>query len=97
MRCHLALLILPMLLSSTRADEIDLAIENVTVIDVLANSGEEARRENQTVLVSGKTIERVAGAKELKVPAEVKVVDGTGMYLVPGFHDMHAPRGMARR
>ena len=90
MRRYLALLMLPMLVSSTRADEVSLAITDVTVIDVLANSGDEARRENQTVLVSGKTITRVAGTQELPVPAGVKVVDGSGMYLVPGFHDMHA-------
>lgn len=39
----------------------------------------------QTVLVSGKNIEKVGG----QTPSGVKIVDGTGKYLIPGLIDSH--------
>jgi len=40
---------------------------------------------DQTVIVSGDRIERVGPASQVKVPANARVIDATGEYLLPGF------------
>ncbi|MBM4185131.1 MAG: amidohydrolase family protein [Gemmatimonadetes bacterium] len=61
---------------------VDLAIENVTVIDA-----ENGARTARTVLVRGDTIIDVVAAGD--APNAEQVVDGTGRYLIPGLWDMH--------
>ena len=60
----------------------DLAIENVTVIDAVRGA-----RESQTVVIRGDTIVSLEDA-DGEADAE-EVVDGTGLYLIPGLWDMH--------
>lgn len=67
-----------------------LAIENVTVIDVVQG---KARKE-QTVIVEGNRIAKVAGASAVSLGEDVARVDGTGRYLIPGLWDMHLHFGM---
>lgn len=64
----------------------DLAITNVHVVDVVRGRILPA----QTVLVSGNRIRQVDQAPRVTVPANARVIDGTGKYLVPGLLDMHA-------
>lgn len=64
----------------------ELAIEDVTVVDVVAG----ALRPHTTVLVAGTRIVGVAPAREAVVPAGAQVVDGRGRYLIPGLWDMHS-------
>ena len=61
----------------------DLAITGVTLID-----GGVAR-EGVTVLVDGEKISAVGAAAELVPPADTRVVDGTGRFLIPGLWDVH--------
>jgi imidazolonepropionase-like amidohydrolase len=43
----------------------------------------------QTVLVKGKRIIEIGPSKRISVPQNTKVIDGTGVYLMPGLADMH--------
>lgn len=55
-------------------------ITHVTVIDT--ETGKEAQ--DRTVVISGERISEVTGIQKTKPPADAKVVDGTGKYLIPG-------------
>ena len=61
------------------------AITNVTIVDV---SGAPSRSE-MTVVVRGERIVTVDRTSVVTVPAGVRVVDGSGRYLMPGLWDMH--------
>jgi imidazolonepropionase-like amidohydrolase len=60
----------------------DLAIRNITIIDA-----ENEPRAGMTVLVKGERI--VAIGPDLSVDEKVKVIDGTGKFLIPGLWDFH--------
>jgi imidazolonepropionase-like amidohydrolase len=59
---------------------------NVTVIPMDADRVVEA----QTVVVRGERIESIGPAAGAPVPADARVIDGTGRYLFPGLAEMHA-------
>ena len=61
---------------------VDVAIENVTVIDAV-----NGVREGQTVLVEGGMISAVVDASEAGNAAQT--IDGSGRYLIPGLWDFH--------
>ncbi len=61
-----------------------LAITGGTVIDVRAGT----KHPNATVLVDGERIAAVGTS--LDVPENARVIDATGMWLLPGLMDMHA-------
>jgi imidazolonepropionase-like amidohydrolase len=61
------------------------AITGTTVID---GSG-GAPRQDVTVLVRGDRIAAIGAAREVRVPADARVVDGRGKFVVPGFIDSH--------
>ncbi|HEX6106617.1 MAG TPA: amidohydrolase family protein [Gemmatimonadales bacterium] len=63
----------------------DLALEHVTVLDVL--DGE--RRRDLTILVEGTRIVAVAPSSRAEVPAGTRAVDGSGWYVIPGLWDAH--------
>ena len=82
------LLILPILLvARAKPDrtEATTAITHVTVIDV---TGGPARRDT-TVLITGDRITEIGDSASFSVPADAKVVDGAGKFLIPGLWDMH--------
>lgn len=64
----------------------DLAIANVTVIDVVAG----VARSNQTVVVQADTIAAIGPAATTRFSDDVRVIDGRGKFLIPGLWDMHA-------
>lgn len=68
-----------------------LVIAHATVIDM---TGAPPRRD-VSVLVRGDRIVAVAPAATLAVPADARVVDATGKYLIPGLWDMHVHLGQA--
>ena len=83
-----ALLILPvLLLARPKPDhtQAPIAITHVTVIDV---TGGPTRRD-ATLLISGDRITAIGDSANISVPAEAKVVDATGKFLIPGLWDMH--------
>lgn len=63
----------------------DLAIVGATVID----PRDGARTPARTVLVDDGRIVAVGAEGTLVVPAEARIVDGHGRYLIPGLWDMH--------
>jgi Amidohydrolase family len=68
-----------------------LAIEHVTVIDVV--SGTSAP--DMTVLVTGNRIARVVASAAFVPPAKARRIDGHGKFLIPGLWDMHVHLGNA--
>lgn len=64
----------------------NLAITRVNVVDV-----QRGRiRPDQTVLIGGGRILRIAPSSRIRVSPGARVVDATGQYLIPGLLDMHA-------
>jgi len=61
------------------------AIRGVAVIDVEAGTALPDR----TVVIEGERIARVAPSAEVELGADVLVIDGAGLYLVPGLVDAH--------
>jgi imidazolonepropionase-like amidohydrolase len=61
----------------------DIAIRNATVLTVANGT-----IENGTVLVRGGRITAVG--RDVAIPAGVQVIDGTGMYVMPGIIDAHS-------
>jgi len=62
-----------------------LAIEDVTVIDA---TGAPAKAE-QTVTIEGNRISQVGYAKKVHAPKGAQIVNGRGLYVIPGLWDMH--------
>ncbi|HSE23788.1 MAG TPA: amidohydrolase family protein [Pyrinomonadaceae bacterium] len=82
------LLILPvLLLVKAKPDhtQAPIALTHVTVIDV---TGGAARRDT-TVVITGDRISAIGDSANTSVPADAKVVDATGKFLIPGLWDMH--------
>jgi imidazolonepropionase-like amidohydrolase len=48
---------------------------------------------NQTVLISGETIESIGRDKSINIPVDAFIIDGKGKYLIPGLIDMHVHLG----
>jgi hypothetical protein len=68
-------------------------ITHVTVVDT--KTGKEIQ--DRTVIISGDRISQVRDAKGIKPPADSKVVDASGKYLIPGLRDMHVHAVFAER
>lgn len=84
------LLAIAVLLPSAAAAQVigsraDLAITGTTVIDVRTGD----RRANQTILVVGNRIRAVGPTGTVAIPRDVRVVDGSGRFVIPGLWDMH--------
>ncbi len=68
-----------------------LAIENVNVVTLVPGEPERLRR--QTVIVRNGRIETIARstrANPVVIPARATVINGRGLFLLPGLADMHA-------
>lgn len=63
----------------------DLAIRDVTVIPM----AEPGARSHQTVVVAGGKITALGDNAAITIPAGAEVVDGKGLFLLPGLTDMH--------
>lgn len=62
-----------------------LALTNATVVDV--HTGQLRRR--LTVIVSGNRITVADETSAVQIPAEARVIDASGKYLIPGLTDTH--------
>ena len=71
--------------SAAQASPASLVITHVTVIDVEHG----LRLRDRTVVVEGRRIARVEPTASARTPAEARVVDGRGKYMIPGLWDMH--------
>lgn len=74
-----------LLLASGIAASQPLAIINVTVIDV----SDGIANPNMTVVVTGDRITALGSVDEIETPADARLIDGTGKFLIPGLWDMH--------
>lgn len=61
------------------------AITHVSVIDVVDGT----TREDNTVLITGSRITHVGPAATARVPADTRIIDGRGKFVIPGLWDMH--------
>src|SRR5262245_18841964 len=71
----------------------DLAINNVTVIDVATG----ARAPRSTVLLKDNRITAVGPSASVTIPSGARRVDGRGKFLIPGLWDMHVHLSMTGR
>lgn len=78
-------LVVPSLNLAPPGAQPSLAITHVTVI----NPGTSSVEPNRTVIVRGEHIVSVSDAARAEVPQDAHVIDGAGLYLMPGFWDMH--------
>ena len=60
-------------------------IVDVTVVDVEKGKAVPG----QTVIVAGERIETIAATEAIEVPAGAEVIEGQGLYLMPGLVDAH--------
>ena len=82
------LLVLPVLLFAPAKPvhtPAPIALTHVTLIDV---TGGPTRRD-ATVLIVGDRISAIGDSAKLTAPADAKVVDATGKFLIPGLWDVH--------
>jgi len=82
-RLLLAVVLLPSFLAAGPSSQ--LAIIHVTVVDATGR----APQPDQTVLISGDRIAFIHAFATAKIPKEVRTIDASGKFLVPGFWDMH--------
>jgi Amidohydrolase family len=81
-----ALLLIPVV--SLKAGTDELVINGGSVIDTRTGKA----LENQTVVIEGDRITRVAPTEKIAVSADARVVDARGRWIVPGLIDMHVHR-----
>ena len=62
-----------------------LDLEHVTVIDVTGKPSAS----DQTVVIEGGRIARMGPSQKIPAPKNARVVNGSGLYLIPGLWDMH--------
>lgn len=63
-----------------------IVIQNVNVIPM----DMEQVLTNRSVIIKNGKIDQIVEASKASYPSKVKVIDGTGKYLIPGLMDMHA-------
>jgi imidazolonepropionase-like amidohydrolase len=68
-----------------QGDPAMVAIVDVTVIDV----AEGVAIPGQTIVVVGDRIERMGPVAEIALPGDASILDGRGLYLMPGLVDAH--------
>jgi imidazolonepropionase-like amidohydrolase len=62
-----------------------LVFTHVTVID----GADSTPRPDQTVIIRGNRIAAVTPSRSARIPADARIVDGRGKFLIPGLWDMH--------
>src|SRR5262245_11635349 len=61
----------------------------IAITHVSVNDMTSAPASNATVLISGRRIKAVGPSDSVVIPAGVRIIDGTGKFLIPGMWDMH--------
>jgi imidazolonepropionase-like amidohydrolase len=86
---YTAILLGLLFFAAQRSTPESLLIQNVTVIDCAGHDPQKG----MSVLISDGRIAAIHPASQLKAPANAKVLNGTGKYLIPGLWNMHAHLG----
>jgi imidazolonepropionase-like amidohydrolase len=84
-RVPLALILSSITAVAIAAQDHQLAITHVTIIDATGTPPQP----DMTVLTSGKTIEQLGKSATISVPKSAMVIDAHGKFLIPGLWDMH--------
>jgi len=86
-QCFIALLVL---LSSFSVAQYSLLPPSVVITHVtIINPGTSSIRKNQTVIIGDHRIVGIIDASKYTPAKNVRMIDGTGQYLIPGLWDMH--------
>jgi hypothetical protein len=85
MKFVLATLVISLVAFAGNAQKI-MAITNVNIIPMTS----ETVLRNKTVIIENGKIAVIGDAAKIKAPANARVVNANGKYLLPGFFDMHA-------
>ena len=78
-------LILLVSASCIKKEEADLAITNVSIIDVKGGP----TKTHMTVLIKGNRIIAISDSNEIRIKESTGQIDGTDKFLIPGLWDMH--------
>jgi len=73
------------LVAQTKPSTVPLALAHVTTID--AHTG--VLQADQTVVIEGTLIRSVGPSSSTKPPQNARIIDCTGLFLIPGLWDMH--------
>ena len=84
-RVLLALILSSIVATTNAAQDRQLAIAHVTLIDATGAPPQP----DMTVVIIGKTIEQLGTSATVSVPKSATVIDGRGKFLIPGLWDMH--------
>lgn len=85
----LGIMLLISSLSCTKTETADLAITNVTVIDMTSGPAQSG----MTVLITATRISKIGKTKKTKLAGGVQIIDGSGKFLIPGLWEMYAHLG----
>jgi imidazolonepropionase-like amidohydrolase len=75
--------------SCNKTETADLAITNVTVIDMTSAPAQSG----VTVLITDNRISKIGKTKKTKLAGGVQIIDGSGKFLIPGLWEMYAHLG----
>lgn len=78
-------LILLVSFSFSKQEEADLAITNVSIIDVKGGP----TKTHMTVLIKGNRIKAISDSNKIRITENMGQIDGTDKFLIPGLWDMH--------
>jgi predicted amidohydrolase len=81
----LCLLLTPVSTAKHKPAPAPIVITHATVI----NPGASSVEANQTVVITGDHITSVSDTAKFQSPKNVRGIDATGQYLIPGLWDMH--------
>jgi len=85
----LGIMLLIISLSCTKTETADIAITNVTVIDVTGAPPQSG----VTVLITDNRISKIGKTKKTKLAGGVQIIDGSDKFLIPGLWEMYAHLG----
>src|SRR5678816_3128278 len=87
LRIVLLLIVAALLLAQAKPNhtQASLVLTHASIIDV---AGAPPRRDT-TVVITGDRISAIGDTANISAPADARVVDATGKFLIPGLWDMH--------
>ncbi len=87
------LLLIPFVLTACAGQTTEVEVQSVQSFAIthvnLVPMTEEIILEDQTILIEGSRIAAIGHTGETEIPKDATIIDGTGVYLMPGLADMH--------
>lgn len=85
MKSRVFVLLFCSLLSLTANGQNSFAIQNVSLVTMTS----ESVLANHTLVVENGMISKMGPTNKIKLPKNIKIIDGSGKFLIPGLFDMH--------